>query len=150
MYINSTVYKEGEDATTYDSKVDKAKSKIAKETIDNLILKTKLSTILEKAAKVESWGGHVAVKMSYNIALSSYPILEVVDRRYFDVIKDRGITQAIVFNYYYEKGESKDKYVFKEVYTVNNEGHSVIRNELYQVLHDGTHKRISLSRYKLS
>ena len=145
--INATVYKVNEEHTTYDSQVDKVKSRVAKETIDNLILKTKLSTVLEKAAKVESWGGHVAIKMSYNIALSSYPILEVVDRRYFDVIKDRGITQAIVFNDYYEKEKTKEKFVFKEVYTVNNEGHSVIRNELYKVLHDGNLERISLSRY---
>lgn len=145
--INTTVYKENEEHSSYDSKVDKAKSKIAKETIDNLFSKTMMSTVLEKAAKVESWGGHVAIKMSYNIALSSYPILEVIDRRYFDVIKDRGITQAIVFNYYYEKEKTKERFVFKEVYTVNNEGHSVIRNELYKVLHDGKLERISLLRY---
>ena len=145
--INVTVYQVNEDGMSYDTKVDKAKSKLAKETIDNLILKTKLSSVLERAAKIESWCGHVAIKMSYNTALSSYPILEVVDRRYFDVIKERGITNAIVFNYYYEKEKTQEKFVFKEVYTVNGEGHSVIRNELYKVLHDGKIERISLSRY---
>ena len=147
LNISATAYKENEDGNSYESKIDKAKSKLAKETIDNLILKTKLSTVLEKAAKVESWGGHVAIKMSYNTALSSYPILEVVDRRYFDVIKERGITQAIIFNSFYEKEKTNEKYVFKEIYTVNNEGHSVIKNELYQISHDGKMNKLSISRY---
>ena len=70
---------------------------------DVFIPKMRLNENLIDGATKESWGGHVFPKISVDTTLSPYPILEMADIRYGEVIVKRGITLGIVFHEWINK-----------------------------------------------
>lgn len=101
-----------------------------KDELEELKENVNLGDRLAEGATAESWGGHVFYKMSFDNSLSSYPILEVVDVRNARAIKERGITTAIEFCNYYEKGTTT--YIHKEIYSTDENGFASIENQLYE------------------
>ena len=110
-------------------KVNDDLSAAIKEELTKLQRQTDIEIKLSEAATTESWCGHVFFKLSCDTELTKYPILEVVDVRNALAIKERGITTAIEFYNYYEKGQSK--YVHKEIYSTDENGWATISNELW-------------------
>ena len=70
-------------------------------------------------------------KLSHDISLSNFPILEIASIKQAEVIKDRGITKAIVFKYYYEIKDKK--YRLDEIYTQNKDKDATIYYQLYKM-----------------
>jgi hypothetical protein len=163
------VYKDDQEQANV---VDDVKSKRAQDLLTTVITDERVNLMekIKKGAKSESWSGHVAFKLSHDISISPYPILEVADKRSFEVIKNRGITTAIVFKTYYNKKEfgSSKEYVLHEIYTVTptnyvsnakskdgqditvnvEPGTSMIRNELYWRKSDGKLEQVDLTTLK--
>lgn len=110
--IDINIYKEGQEENNV---VDEKLSKKAKELMDEVLLKLAFNEKLKKAAISESWSGHIAFKLSHDIDLSPFPILEIADKRTFEVVKNRGITTAIIFKTYYKK--DKKDFILHEIYT---------------------------------
>lgn len=129
--IDATIYNE-------DGSKNEKESSRAKELIDLVLKEIHLNEKLITAAEIESWCGHVAFKLSHDISLSSLPIIEVFDRRNFEIIKPRGITQGIIFKYYY-KVKGKD-YILEETYSTDSEGKAIVEENLYEF--DGQKKKI--------
>ncbi len=128
--FTTTVYKD-------DKTADEQVSAQAQELVDNLCKIIDLNERLENAAQNESWGGHIYLKLSHDTGLSQYPILEVADVRKAEAIKERGITTAIKFKFWY-KDAAKNEYRLDEIYTTNDDKDAVIRYELYQLAKDGS------------
>jgi hypothetical protein len=112
-----------------NGKVNEDLSAAIKEELTKLQQQTDIEIKLSEAATTESWGGHVFFKLSCDTELTKCPILEIVDVRNALAIKERGITTAIEFYNYYEKGQSK--YVHKEIYSTDENGWATISNELW-------------------
>jgi A118 family predicted phage portal protein len=127
--------------------LDQATTDLTKEAIDLVVKETDLLHKLSTGAITESWAGHIAYKLSFNLGLSSYPIVEAYDPRYFDVIKMRGVLIGIVFKKYIEvgKGQDQKRYVLKEFYTTNEQGDAVINYSLHQVFADGREAEVPLN-----
>ena len=88
------------------------------EAIDVIMDATNGYEQLIKAAANASWGGHVFLKLSYDIDILPYPILENIDIRSGEEIKKRGITKAIIFHTWYTvtQGNKKIQYRLDEIY----------------------------------
>lgn len=103
--------------------IEDASAKIQALLEDVFIPKMRLGENLIDGATKESWGGHMFPKISVDTSLSPYPILEMVDIRYGEVIVKRGITLGIVFHEWItHKGLNggETKYRLDEIYrTVN-------------------------------
>lgn len=127
--------------------LDQAATDSTKEAIDLIIKETDLLHKLSTGAITESWAGHIAYKLSFNLGLSPYPIVEAYDPRYFDIIKLRGVLIGIVFKKYIEAGKGQDakRYVLKEFYTTNEQGDAVINYSLHQVFADGREVEVPLT-----
>lgn len=138
-----SVYKDNGD-------VDKTKTKTATDYALQLIDKVNLRDVLTECATNESWGGHSFIKFSYDTELSNYPIIEASDIMSTEVVKERGITVAIIFKTWYEKEQGQNtglgsrKYRLDEIYTTNDSGDAVIRYELYETS-TGEDKRVPLN-----
>lgn len=138
-----SVYKDNGD-------VDKTKTKTATDYALQLIDKVNLRDVLTECATNESWGGHSFIKFSYDTELSNYPIIEASDIMSTEVVKERGITVAIIFKTWYEKEKGQNtglgslKYRLDEIYTTNDSGDAVIRYELYEIS-TGEDKRVPLN-----
>lgn len=138
-----SVYKDNGD-------VDKTKTKTATDYALQLIDKVNLRDVLTECATNESWGGHSFIKFSYDTELSNYPIIEASDIMSTEVVKERGITVAIIFKTWYEKEQGQNtglgsrKYRLDEIYTTNDSGDAVIRYELYEIS-SGEDKRVPLN-----
>ena len=138
-----SVYKDNGD-------VDKTKTKTATDYALQLIDKVNLRDVLTECATNESWGGHSFIKFSYDTELSNYPIIEASDIMSTEVVKERGITVAIIFKTWYEKEKGQNtglgsrKYRLDEIYTTNDSGDAVIRYELYETS-TGEDKRVPLN-----
>ena len=130
LKFTTTVYKD-------DKTADEQVSAQAQELVDNLCKIVDLNERLENAAQNESWGGHIYFKLSHDTGLSQYPILEVADVRKAEAIKERGITTAIKFKFWY-KDAAKNGFRLDEIYTTDALGDAVIRYELYQLAKDGS------------
>ena len=141
--INTKVYGENRN-------VDEILSKNATELIREIINKDsiKLNEKLEGGAIKNSWSGHIAFKLSHDATLSDVPILEITDRRNFEVIKKRGITTAIVFKTYYDVEKQKGKiehYCLNETYTTDElDKTSLIIYELHHLLDNGKDELVDL------
>lgn len=138
--IDINIYKEGQEENNV---VDEKLSKKAKELMDEVLLKIVFNEKLKKSAISESWSGHIAVKLSHDIDLSPFPIVEIADKRTFEVVKKRGITAAIIFKTYYKKG-SKD-YILHEIYTTTPKDYQTKVNGIDVAVDKGT----SMILYKL-
>lgn len=116
-----------------ESKDDKA-TKHATELLNEILEEMSFAEKLNLGAQAESWGGHVAFKLSYDFSISAFPIIEVVDRRGFDIVKRRGKTVAIIFNNFYEKKEGNKTvtYRFEETYSTNEYGYATIESKLFR------------------
>jgi len=138
-----SVYKDNGD-------VDKTKTKTATDYALQLIDKVNLRDVLTECSTNESWGGHSFIKFSYDTELSNYPIIEASDIMSTEIVKERGITVAIIFKTWYEKEKGQNtglgsrKYRLDEIYTTNDSGDAVIRYELYETS-TGEDKRVPLN-----
>ena len=86
---------------------------------DVFIPKMRLAENMTDGATKESWGGHVFPKISVDTTLSPYPILEMVDIRYGEVVVKRGIMLGIIFHEWITKkynGGDEVKYRLDEIY----------------------------------
>lgn len=121
----------------------------AQELSDNLVGIVDLYEKVENATQNASWAGHVYFKLSHKVKLLDYPILESVDATKAEAIKERGITKAIVFKYWYQ--HNKNEYRLDEIYTtVQDEnspyfGDAVIYNRLYKLKPDGKEEEVDLA-----
>jgi hypothetical protein len=122
---------------------DEEKSAVVQELLDGLIDACDIKTKLALGAETESWSGNVFFKLSHDAELSSFPIVELCDIRNAEAIKERGITKAIIFKYYYEQG--KYKYRLDEIYTTNENGDATIIYELYVMKPDGSDDRVPIA-----
>lgn len=120
--INPVVY-------TEDGAINEEQTNRAKDVLAELMEKLEIHSKLMQGEEKKSWSGHLAVKISFDLTLTPYPIVEMYDRRYFDIVKRRGITQGIIFKTYYDLGENK--YTLKEYYTTNENGYARIESHLY-------------------
>ena len=120
-----------DDAGNVTDKLDKEKSKKAEALLETIKKKCELHERIRKGAVTESWSGHLFMKLSYDIGLSEYPILEVVDIRNAEIEQERGVTKAIVFKNWFKYGT--DDYVHKERYTTNEQGFAKIENKVFKI-----------------
>lgn len=122
-----------ENNLTSNKRNEEAEKK-AYDILEVLTQKLKLNELLEKAAQLESVGGHVFFKISIDTDLTKWPILDVADIRNAEIKKVRGITKEIIFkNYITKKENNKEiKYEHHEVYTTTPNGDACILNELYK------------------
>jgi A118 family predicted phage portal protein len=139
LKIVPTVYNDNQE-------IDTVQTDLTKEAINIIAKETDLMQKLATGAITESWSGHIAYKLSFNVMLSPYPIIESYDPRYFDIIKLRGVLIGIVFKKYIETGggQSLRRYVLKEFYTTNDDGDAIINYSLHQVAADGRETEVSL------
>jgi len=114
-----------------DGKPNDGESKKATDFINNLLDKIKFDDVLTKACTDESWGGHMFLKLSHDIDLSHYPIVESGDMMNSEIVKKRGITTAIIFHSWYEK--KSVKYRLDEIYALNDIGENTITYQLFNV-----------------
>ena len=135
--INAIVYKDGEGL-----KEDKDAEKKLNEFLDNLISEMKLQERLQTAATNESWGGHCFFKLSHDLSVSQYPILETFDITKCEVIKTRGITKAIVFKRWYEYKQTN--YRLDEIYSTNADGDATIQYKLFCLDKKGEERQVDL------
>lgn len=126
-----------------EGRENKTQSKQARELVEGISEKILLIDRLEEGASKESWGGHVFFKFSHDVSLSEYPILEVFDVRRAEVVKERGLTKAIIFKSWYEY--KSEKYRLDEIYTTTNDGDSCIIYKLYKREYDGKDKEVPLT-----
>lgn len=76
--------------------------------------------LLEKGIITESWGGYFCYKVSIDSDVSPYPIIELIDPRYIDVVLHRGRVSQIIVNIYDVTENGKRK--VQEIYTKKNKG----------------------------
>lgn len=133
--VSVDVYKNDNGEIT--DKINEKESKRITDTLNSLIDKMGLLTILRKQAVIDSWCGHSFGKLNYDLELSQYPIYETFDLTQAEALVERGIVIGYVFKSYYQKKyrDVKVDYVFKETYTTENDI-AVIKNELFK-LKDG-------------
>ena len=125
-----------------DGTVNEEKSSVVNMAKDMLFEKLDLHNKLMQGEEKKSWSGHIAAKMSVDPSISNSLILEIYDRRYFDIYKPRGVLKYIDFKTYYET--VKEKYVLRERYTTNEDGMAVIENHLY-IYKNGEEKEVPLT-----
>lgn len=125
--VKAIVYKNGEGESLQE---DKAAEKKANEFISATLLpKLKLNESLQKAAVNESWGGHCFFRLSHDFSVSAYPILETFDITQGELVKDRGITKAIIFKSWYEYANKS--YRLDEIYSTTEDGDGCITYKLF-------------------
>lgn len=125
--VKAIVYKNGEGESLQE---DKAAEKKANEFISATLLpKLKLNESLQKAAVNESWGGHCFFRLSHDFSVSAYPILETFDITQCELVKDRGITKAIIFKSWYEYANKS--YRLDEIYSTTEDGDGCITYKLF-------------------
>ncbi len=126
--IKVTVYKDGGGESLIE---DKSAEKFANGLMAKLAKKLNLQTNLQTAATNESWGGHCFFKLSHDLSVSQYPILETYDITQAEVVKVRGITKAIIFKSWYE--HSGRKYRLDEIYSTDENGDACIMYRLFSL-----------------
>ena len=125
--VKAIVYKNGEGESLQE---DKAAEKKANEFISATLLpKLKFTESLQKAAVNESWGGHCFFRLSHDFSVSAYPILETFDITQCELVKDRGITKAIIFKSWYEYANKS--YRLDEIYSTTEDGDGCITYKLF-------------------
>lgn len=144
--IKATVY-DTDNLGQVTNSINQAKSTKANDMLKIFLEKINFSEVLDLSGQSESWSGHLAWKLNYDFSLSPYPILESYDRRYFEVVKKRKITTAIIFKEFFEKneGKSKKKYVLEEKYGTNENGYATIENTLYELKKETEREMVPLT-----
>lgn len=139
------IYKEHETGEMTDIP-DEDKSSEVLSIIEILKDKTNFNKNISTAAVNSSWCGHAFFKLGYDLRISIYPILETTDIRQAEIIKERGITTAIIFkNDYFGKG---NEVIFrhKEIYTTTDDGDALIINKLYEIKAAGIEVEVPLTK----
>lgn len=149
--ISVNVYKDGKEESNV---IDETKSKYAKDLLLTVINdeKVNLQEKLENSEKSASWSGHIAFKLSHDVDLSPFPIVEIADKRTFEVVKNRGITTAIIFKTYHTKkvGNVKKEYILHEIYsTASSDYITNIKNSDGQEVEAKVEKGTAIIRYEL-
>ena len=120
-------------------------SKEAEDLVNKLVDELKLMDILISAATTNSWSGHVDFKLSYDLNLSYKPIIESYDRRFFQLVKFRGVTLQHVFMQWFKKVDKKSgqecDYLLEETYGKDEQGNATIENKLYELRLGGQQKK---------
>lgn len=130
--VSSVIYKNAESETLKEDKKQMAK---ADEFLQDVFLpKLNLTKNMQAAAVNESWGGHCFFKLSHNVSVSAYPILETFDITKCEVVKERGITTAIIFKNWYEY--QNKTYRLDEIYTTTEENDACIIYKLFTFEND--------------
>lgn len=133
--VNAVVYKSAEGESLQE---DKAAEKKANEFISSTLLpKLKLQDALQTSAVNESWGGHCFLRLSHDVSISAYPILETFDITQCEIVKARKITQAIIFKTWYEYNNKS--YRLDEIYSTDENGDGCITYKLFTF--DGKQER---------
>jgi len=109
---------------------NKSESKKADEFMKEFVKKLNLHVNLQTAAVNESWGGHCFFRLSHDSAVSAFPILETFDLTNAEVLKDRGITKAIVFKTWYK--HKNKTYRLDEIYSVTEYDDACITYKLFR------------------
>ena len=123
-------------------KEDKNAEKNLNEFLGSLISVMDFQSKLQKGATNESWGGHCFYKLSHDISVSKYPILETFDITKGEVVKVRGITKAIIFKRWYDYKQSN--YRLDEIYSTNEDGDATIQYKLFCLDQKGEEKEVDL------
>ena len=123
---NVVVYKAESESLTEDKTAEK---KIDEFITSTLFPKMGLQGILQASAVNESWGGHCFLRLSHDISVSAYPILETFDITQCEIVKIRNITKAIIFKKWYE--HNNRSYRLDEIYSTTEEGDGCITYKLY-------------------
>lgn len=118
-----------------DGKENESAGKSAKELLDAILAEMKIGDKLTAAATAESWGGHCFLKLSHDLSLSPFPILETADITEAEVVKNRGVTVAVTFKTWYDKGSTgkKEKWRLDEEYGTNEKGDATITYRLFKL-----------------
>lgn len=123
-----------------DGEVDLVKSENIYEVVQAILEDNNFHTLLNEGISAESWGGGFVAKISFDTDLTKLPILEFEDSRNFELITKRNRVVGIIFKRLYIKGDKENvagkKYFLHEIYTTNEDGKAVIKNELYLVKND--------------
>ena len=135
--IKAVVYKDGQGL-----KEDKNAEKTLNEFVDNLMSIMDVQSNLQKGATNESWGGHCFYKLSHDVTVSQYPVLETFDITKCEVVKVRGITKAVVFKRWYDYKQSN--YRLDEIYSTNRDGDATIQYKLFCLDKKGEEKEVDL------
>ena len=114
---------------------NKELSKKATELLALLMNLTDTPSRLRTGATNESWGGHCFFRLSHDIEISNFPILETFDVTQAEIVKARGITKAIIFKKWYEHGDTS--YRLNEIYSTTEDGDACITYRLYRCTYDG-------------
>lgn len=125
--VSSVIYKNAESEALKEDKAQMAKADEFLQ--DTFLPKLNLTKNIQTAAVNESWGGHCFFKLSHDISVSAYPILETFDITKCEVVKERGLTTAIIFKNWYEF-ESKT-YRLDEIYTTTEDNDACIIYKLF-------------------
>ena len=128
LSLDATVYSSSPDAGTLTE--NKTASEQVKDLADNLFHLINMQQHLQSAAVIESWSGHCFFKLSHDVSLSDYPIIETTDLTTTEVIKVRGVTKAIVFRSWYRYRDND--YRLDEIYGTNAEGDATITYKLFR------------------
>lgn len=117
--IDVEVYTKDVDGKITDKTDENESGRIKAMLTDVLFPKMQFHQKLMAGAQDESWSGHIAYKLAYDKSITPYPILEEGDRRFFEVVKERGHTTAIIFHQWHAKdgGAGSKKYRLDEVYS---------------------------------
>lgn len=123
-------------------KEDKHAEKLANELLTNLYNIMNVHERIATAATNESWGGHCFFKFSHDLSVSQYPILETYDITQAEVVKDRGVTKAIIFKTWYQHESAS--YRLDEIYSTNTKGEATIQYKLFKCDTDGKIREVGL------
>ena len=125
--VSSVIYKDPDSESLKEDK--KAMAQADEFFQATLVPKLNLMKNVQTAAVNESWGGHCFFRLSHDVSVSAYPILETFDITKSEIIKERGITTAIIFKTWYEY--QNKTYRLDEIYTTTEEKDACIIYKLF-------------------
>ena len=110
---------------------NKEQGKKANEFINDVLLqKLRFQENIQTAAVNESWGGHCFFRLSHDLSVSPFPILETFDITRCEIVKERKITKAIIFKTWYE--HERNTHRLDEIYTTTEDGDACIQYRLFK------------------
>lgn len=144
--IDVEVYKKDENGIVTETIDEKESGRIKAMLTDTLFPKMQFHQKLMAGAHDESWSGHIAYKLAYDPSVTPYPILEEGDRRFFEIIKERGHTTAIIFHQWYAKDGSagSKKYRLDEVYSTCRRAEQIAYYNQFKVNKDNVSSSVEI------
>ena len=102
--------------------------------------------LIAKSISDESWSGGFGWKFIIDKEFSKLPIIQEVDQRNIHLLTRYGRIIAVSFKEYYQV--AKQDYVFYETYTVDENGDTMVVNNLYIVDKDKSEREVPLTTIK--